>query len=131
MWLRLLLFTLLFLPLRADRLPVSSLAGRFSWARLKTDSPTWDRHARGDPRLLEFIRSSTSLNIDTVWHSADVESLRQMCRYPFLFSEGIDRVRDKKGRDNLGEYLKRHGFLFIDSCINTGVNPDPDVFLQM
>ena len=130
MWIRLLLLGLLLLPLRADPAPVSTLAGRISWARLKTSSDTWDRHARSDPKLLSFVRNSTSLNIDLTWHAADVESLRQMCIYPFLFSEGIDRIHDEKGLANLREYLNRHGFIFVDSCINTGVNPDPDVFLE-
>jgi hypothetical protein len=105
--------------------------GKVEWARLKTSSRSWDRHAESDPRLLEFIRESTTLNIDPIWKSADVENLAQMTSYPFLFSEGIQYVTDDPGRRNLHEYVQRGGFLFIDSCINTNINPDPDRFLQM
>jgi hypothetical protein len=109
----------------------SGIGGPLAWARLKTESPTWDRHARADPRLLEFMRTNTGLHIDTRWHWANVENLDQMCQYPFLFSEGLHHVSDLQGLANLREYLKRGGFIFVDSCINTHVNPDPDAFLEM
>jgi len=108
----------------------SGIGGVLAWARLKTESSHWKRHAGSDPRLLLFMRTNTSLNIDTSWHWADVEDLDQMCQYPFLFSEGLHHVVDLQGQANLREYLKRGGFIFIDSCINTDINPDPDVFLQ-
>ncbi len=108
----------------------SDIGGALAWARLKTESRTWDRHARSDPHLLTFMRTNTGLNIDPRWHWADVEDLDQMCQYPFLFSEGLHHVNDLQGLANLREYLKRGGFIFIDSCINTTVNPDPDAFLQ-
>jgi hypothetical protein len=104
--------------------------GQIQWARLKTADPFWDRHAGADPRLLQFVRDHTTLNIDTNWHVADVGRLLQMSAYPFLFSAGIQFVTDEKDRTNLREYLQRGGFVFIDSCINTTVNPDPDVFLK-
>jgi hypothetical protein len=104
--------------------------GQIEWARLKTSSHSWNRHARSDPNLLGYIRTSTNLNIDTAWHSADVRNLQQMTAYPFLFSEGIQYVNDPKDMDNLREYLLRGGFIFIDSCINTDINPNPDLFFQ-
>jgi hypothetical protein len=116
---------------RAETRDGSVVGGAVKWARLKTDSPTWDRHARSDPRLLEFMRTHTSLDIDPNWYVADVENLNQMCAYPFLFSEGLHHVTDEQGLANLHEYFKRYGFIFIDACINTGINPDPDAFLQM
>ncbi len=105
--------------------------GQIEWARLKTQDPQWARHSRSDPRLLRFIHDNTTLDIDTEWHSADVENLRQMTAYPFLFSAGIQGVADEEGRENIREYLQRGGFVFIDACINTTVNPDPDAFLKM
>jgi hypothetical protein len=96
--------------------------GKVVWARLKTLSPSWQRHASSDRLLLEYIRNSTSLDIDPAWHAADVDNLNQMCAYPFLFSEGLGYV-DEDGRKNLREYIRRGGFLFIDSCIAPDVNP--------
>lgn len=107
------------------------LGGKVEWARLKTDGPYWDRHARSDPRLLRFIRTSAALNIDPVWHTADVDNFQQMIAYPFIFSDGLHRVTDLQGLQNLREYFKRGGFIFIDSCINTDINPDPDIFLRL
>ena len=120
-----------FLPAAADGHPPAptSIGGSVRWARLKTPSLSWNRHADSDPRLLDFIRTNTSLNIDSHWYAARVDHLNDMILYPFLFSEGIHRVTDKTGLDNLREYLQRYGFLFIDSCINTDINPDPDMFL--
>ncbi len=112
----------------ADDVPAG---GKVEWARLKTESPSWQRHANSDPNLLRFIQNNTTLNIDPVWRAADVDNLSQMCAYPFLFSEGIHHVTDSLGLNDIREYLKRGGFLFIDSCINTDINPDPDEFLRM
>ena len=105
--------------------------GQIAWARLSTQDPWWARHARSDPRLLRFIHDNTTLDIDTVWHAANVENLQAMTAYPFLFSSGIQMVTDEPGRQNIREYLQRGGFIFIDACINTTVNPDPDAFLRM
>jgi hypothetical protein len=126
-WCLLLALSLLLMADPAN--PIAS--GKVEWARLKTPSRSWDRHARSDPNLLHFIRASTTLNIDPVWRVADVENLQQMCAYPFLFSEGLHHVTDPQGLQNLREYIKRGGFIFVDSCINTTVNPDPDEFLKM
>ncbi|MEP6663596.1 MAG: DUF4159 domain-containing protein, partial [Verrucomicrobiota bacterium] len=102
---------------------------RVGWARLKTPSPWWNRHAHKDPILTQFLHDNTSLNIDPTWYNADVENLPQMCAYPLLFSQGIDMVRSGSARTNLAEYVRRGGFLLIDACINEEVTPDPDVFL--
>jgi hypothetical protein len=110
---------------------VALARGQIEWARLSTQDPWWARHARSDPRLLRFIHDNTTLNIDSVWHAANVEDLTAMTSYPFLFSAGIHLVNDEPGRQNIREYLQRGGFIFIDSCINTTVNPDPDAFLKM
>ena len=98
------------------------------WARLKTPSEWWRRHASADPTLMQFLRDNTTLNIDPTWYVADVENLQQMCTYPLLFSQGIGMLTTPTSKTNLGEYMRRGGFLLIDACINAGVTPDPDVF---
>ncbi len=103
---------------------------RVGWARLKTPSPWWNRHAHKDPVLMQFLRENTSLNIDPTWYNADAENLFQMCAYPMLFSQGIGMLRTPASRTNLAEYVRRNGFLLIDACINSEVTPDPDVFLM-
>ncbi len=102
---------------------------RVGWARLKTPSPWWNRHAHKDPVLMQFLRDNTSLNIDPTWYNADAENLPQMCAYPVLFSQGIGMVRKSTARANLAEYVRRGGFLLIDACINSEVTPNPDIFL--
>jgi hypothetical protein len=102
---------------------------RVGWARLQTSSPFWRRHAESDPRLMDFLRERTTLNLDPVWHAADVERLDEMCVYPLLFSQGIHTVVTRTGLANLAEYLRRGGFLLIDACINPNYRGDPRVFL--
>ncbi len=104
-------------------------AERVGWARLKTPSEYWRRHATGDPSLMRFLRENTSLNIDPTWFVADVENLDQLCTYPLLFAQDISVVDNPASRANLAEYVRRGGFLLIDSCINKNINPDPDLFL--
>ena len=100
------------------------------WARLKTPSEWWRRHSNGDPTLMRFLRDNTTLNIDPTWYVADVENLPQMCAYPLLFSQGIQMLDTAASKKNLGEYMRRGGFLLIDACINTNVTPDPDEFMR-
>lgn len=99
------------------------------WARLKTPSQWWKRHAETDPVLMTFLKANTSLNLDPDWRVADVERLAQMCEFPLLFSQGVDTVQSESGRENIAEYIRRGGFLLIDACIDNRVTPDPDVFL--
>jgi hypothetical protein len=102
---------------------------RVGWARLRTPSLHWMRHARSDPTLMEFLRSNTSLNIDPTWYVADCDSLAEMCTYPLLFSQGLGSIDTAAGKSNVAEYLRRGGFLLIDACINHQITPDPDAFL--
>jgi hypothetical protein len=108
---------------------VETRGGRVGWARLVTPSEHWQRHARADLTLSNFIRSKTSLNMDPQWYSANPATVEQLCVYPLIFTNNLTDVRDAQQRKNLGEYVKRGGFLLIDSCINNGVTPDPDRFL--
>lgn len=115
-------------PLSAE---AENRGGRVEWARLKLDSPHWNRHAQREFVLINFIRQNTSFALDSQWRAADIHDLNQLCAYPFLFSEGIQSVRTPEEKNNLSEYLRRGGFLMIDACINTNdVNPDPDQFLE-
>lgn len=103
---------------------------RVGWARLKTPDPQWRRHSESDPTLMQFFREQTTLNIDPTWYSSDVENLGEMCKYPLLFSQTVRVVADDSGRNNVGEYIRRGGFLLVDACCNKEVNPDFEVFLQ-
>jgi hypothetical protein len=105
-------------------------ADRVGWARLKTPSQWWNRHASGDPTLMNFFRDSTSLDIDPTWYVADVQNLGEMCQYPLLFSQGVGLIQDAASRGNVREFIRRGGFLLIDACCNRSVTPDDDEFLQ-
>ena len=100
------------------------------WARLKTSSEYWRRHATGDPVLMRFLRENTSLNLDPKWYVADIDKLDQLCAFPLLFSQSIGTVRNPMEKANLAEYIRRGGFLLIDCCINVNITPDADEFLQ-
>jgi len=103
--------------------------GRVEWARLKTDYVYWNRHSEAEPVIVDFIREQTSFDISPQWRAADIQDLKQLTAFPFLFSEGIHTLSRSSALENLREYLERGGFLFIDACINNTVNPDADVFL--
>ncbi len=103
--------------------------GKVEWARLNTGHPFWDRHANGDASLLQLMRTYTSLDIAPNWSSARANSLSALCTFPFVFAADISVMPDAEAR-NLAEYVKRGGFLFIDCCINTSINPDPVAFYR-
>jgi len=100
------------------------------WARLKTASPYWKRHSGSDPVLMKFFREETTLNIDPTWYAADVNNLAELCKYPFLFSQGVGMVVEPPARNNLAEYVRRGGFLLTDACCHHDVTPDFDAFIQ-
>jgi hypothetical protein len=102
---------------------------RVGWARLKTTSEWWMRHAAGDPKLMSFLREHTTLNIDPTWYVADVQNLDQMCSYPLLFSQDLAVIQNAAARANVAEYMRRGGFMLVDACCNITINPDHDVFL--
>jgi hypothetical protein len=110
--------------------PEPPRGGRVGWARLKTSSGHWKRHARSDFVLSDFIRTHTSLNMDPSWYAADPAQIESLAAYPLVFTNDLTTVRDERSRQNLGEYLKRGGFLIVDGCVNTEVTPNPDRFLS-
>lgn len=103
--------------------------GKVDWARLNTGHPFWNRHANGDTGLLQLMRTYTSLDIAPKWNATRADSLTALCAYPFVFAADISVLPDAEAR-NLTEYMKRGGFLFIDCCINTSINPDPVAFYR-
>lgn len=102
---------------------------RVGWARLKTASPNWKRHAGADPTLTKFFRNQTTLNIDPIWYAADVDHMDELCRYPLLFSQNVGVVTDQQGRANVAEYIRRGGFMLVDACHDHRVTPDFEEFL--
>jgi len=132
-FLKTLLAGVVFLPgAAAFASAVDKLRGdRVGWARLKTPSPDWKRHAGSDPILTKFFRDETTLNIDATWYVADANDLGELCRYPFLFSQGVGVITDQPSRSNLAEYIHRGGFLLVDACHDIHVTPDFDEFLRL
>lgn len=123
-FLKTLLFGALSLPgsACADKVLDKLRGDRVGWARLKTPSAHWKRHATGDPVLMQFLQRQTSLNLDPKWQVADVERLDEMQLYPLLFSQGVHMVQSATGRSNVAEYVRRGGFLLIDACCNPNIN---------
>jgi hypothetical protein len=72
--------------------------GKVEWARLQA-GPEWNRHAATDHVLLEFMRDSTSLNIDPQWKSASPHSLPELCAYPFLYATSIASLSSAETRN--------------------------------
>jgi len=103
--------------------------GKVEWARLKHSGAYWNRHAESDDALLSFIRSNTTLNIDSVWHAAPASDLAALTEYPFLFADTLEFLNPAEQR-NLAEYLRRGGFILIDACCNIKINRQPEYFLS-
>jgi hypothetical protein len=103
---------------------------RVGWARLKTPSQWWKRHAGSDPVLMKFFREQTTLNIDPTWYVADANDPVELAKYPFLFSQGVAVLVEPAARRNVAEYVRRGGFLLIDACHYQPVTPDHDEFFR-
>jgi hypothetical protein len=110
---------------------VDQLRGdRVGWARLKTPSPSWNRHAGSDPLLMRFFHEQTTLNIDPDWYTADPADLTSLTKYPFIFSQGVAVLVDPVARGNVVEFIRRGGFLMIDGCHDEHVNPNLDEYFS-
>ena len=103
--------------------------GKVEWTRLQTSDQYWNRHSNGDGILLSLMRMNTSLNIARIWHAVRADDLEALAAYPFVYAADVSVVSDEEAQ-NLVEYLKRGGFLFVDCCINKSINKDPRIFLQ-
>ena len=108
-------------PLRAE--PVS-------WARLITPNPDWNIHGDRDPDLAQFIRENTSLDIHRSPQPANPTRLEDLCRHPFIYAKDLRWIKQAAQLANLGEYLRRGGFLCVDACATDAVNPDMEVYLR-
>lgn len=100
------------------------------WARLITPNKDWEIHGDRDPDLARFIRENTSLDIHRSAQSADPAHLDDLCRHPFIYAKDLRWVSDATQLANLGEYLRRGGFLCVDACATEAVNPDMHVYLR-
>ena len=104
--------------------------GKFEWVRLQTPSPYWNRHMRGDPGLLQFLRKETPLQVEPSWRTVSADDVDALCEYPFIYAHDIRDLRPLQAR-NLAEYIRRGGFVFIDFCVNSTINPSPAEFLEL
>jgi hypothetical protein len=100
------------------------------WARLITPNKDWDIHGDRDPDLAQFIRDNTSLDIHRSSQSANPADLDALCRHPFIYAKDLRWVSDASQLANIGEYLRRGGFLCVDACATEAVNPDMEVCLR-
>jgi hypothetical protein len=94
------------------------------WARLQFpcrggDTDDWNVHPNGDLNLIDAIRDQSDANVEKTWNVADISRLETMTPFPFLFMHA-ELAPDLGGSQcaNVGEYLKRGGFLFAEDCVN-------------
>src|SRR3989338_1403563 len=60
--------------------------GKVSWARLKfPNCREWDVHPQGDLKMINFLRKTTTVNLELNWHVADIDRLEEMCSFPLIF----------------------------------------------
>jgi Domain of unknown function (DUF4159) len=102
--------------------------GRVGWGRLITEDSSWSVHSNNDPALAEFIHAQTSLNIDPTCYPVDPNDLDKLCAYPFVFTNNLANVHSARRLDNLREYLKRGGFIYIDRCVNLSFSLEQELF---
>jgi hypothetical protein len=105
-------------------------AERVDWARLITPNKDWDIHGDRDSALAQFIRANTSLDIQRASQSANPAHLDELCRHPFIYAKDLRWVSDAAQLANVGEYLRRGGFVCVDACATEALNPDMEVFLR-
>lgn len=103
---------------------------RVDWARLVTPNQDWRIHGDRDAPLARFIRENTSLDIQMSPYPADPAHLDQLCCHPFIYAKDLRWVTDAAQLANIGEYLRRGGFLCVDACATEAVNPDMEVYLR-
>ncbi len=129
---RLLLSLILFVGVVAARAAETAppRGGRVGWGRLINQGARWTTHQDNDPQLASFIRTQTSLNMDPVCYPIDVAKLDRLCEFPFVFTNDFAAVRNPRARQNVAEYLRRGGFLYVDACVSHNVTPDFNLFLK-
>jgi Domain of unknown function (DUF4159) len=115
---------------RAAETGAVSRGGRVGWARLVTGSSSWSVHDGNDPLLAKFIREQTSLNIDPTCYPVEPATVEKLCAYPLIFTNNLTNVRDAKHLENLREYLRRGGFIYIDRCVNVNFSLEQEPFYE-
>jgi hypothetical protein len=103
---------------------------RVDWARLVTPNKDWDIHGDRDPALAQFIRANTSLDIQRSPDPVNPAHLDELCRHPFIYAKDLRWVSDATQLTNIGEYLRRGGFMCVDACATEAVNPDMEIYLR-
>lgn len=103
---------------------------RVDWARLITPNKDWDVHGDRDPALAQFIRENTSLDIQRSRAPANPANLDELCRHPFIYAKDLRWVSEATQLTNIGEYLRRGGFMCVDACATEAVNPDMEIYLR-
>jgi hypothetical protein len=105
----------------------------FHWARLKFKltekaADKWDVHPWGDEFFLDMVQKYTSLNVDRTWYVGELNNLKQMQQYPFLFMTSENKFEfTPLQQKNFKEYLERGGFIYCDDCV---VERTGDFFFQ-
>ena len=114
----------------AETVGTAPRGGRVGWARLVNTGPRWNAHAENDAKLAEFIRTQTSLNMDSRCYPVQARNLEELCSYPFVFTNDLAAIGDATSRRNLAEFIRRGGFIYVDGCVSPNVTPNFDVFLR-
>ncbi|MAE60112.1 MAG: hypothetical protein CMJ49_02020 [Planctomycetaceae bacterium] len=103
---------------------------RVRWGRMQFDVTRrglndWFHHPEGDLNMIERLRQITNVNLEFDWGTPSVADLDDMVRYPFIFmhAQQSPALSDQQ-RDNMREYLRRGGFLYIDDCVLSYSRPD-------
>jgi hypothetical protein len=104
--------------------------GRVGWARLLTPAGQSGIHSDQDPKLARFIGKETSLNIDPVWYTVGPDDLAKLCSFPFLYVKDVAAISSARDLENMGEYLRRGGFVLVDPCVNGYTQGQRDAFVQ-
>ena len=77
----------------AGAAPAMPRGGRVGWARLITPDRNWNIHNGQDPKLAQFIRDQTSLNIDPAWYSVNPGDLERLCAHPYVYAKDLLPIR--------------------------------------
>jgi hypothetical protein len=102
--------------------PAVSHGPPIPWGRLKFralgSDDNWNVHPQGDVNLIDHMIHQAPLRLDRQWNVADIATIDDMARFPFLFmhAESPPELEDQE-RQNLREYFLRGGFLFAEDCV--------------
>lgn len=100
-----------------------------NWARLITPNPFWSLHSEQDARIAAFLRDEAGLRLTAATHAVDPASAAHLAAFPFLATNGLERIGDSRTAENLREYLERGGFLFIEGCLDHRVTRNFGIFM--